>query len=285
VGIWPLESPVVGTLERLRERIDGYMLKAAREAKRRTSWTDPDPDFEAALSADIQALFSPARSPRFLDDLDRWAATIGRAGYWTSAARVLLHLASPGIPDIYQGDELWNLALVDPDNRRVVDYAGRAELLDDIGRGWASGGLARRRFLTDMAQAPEDGRLKLHLIRAGLAARRRCPAAFGSPAYLPLTLSGPAAGRVVAFARGEGRERLIVAAPRLFGAEVTAGGTAPTDPVLWEDTFLPIPPGWPGQWVCALSGEPITAEPQGLRLASLFAVLPAALLLAEELSF
>ena len=137
VGIWPHEPPAVGMLEELRERIDGYMLKAAREAKRRTSWTDPDPGFEAALQADIAALFSPARSPRLLDDLDRWVARIGRAGWWTSAARTILHLTSPGIPDLYQGDELGLLALVDPDNRRPVDYARRSALLEEIERAWA----------------------------------------------------------------------------------------------------------------------------------------------------
>jgi (1->4)-alpha-D-glucan 1-alpha-D-glucosylmutase len=281
VGIWPLEPPSVGTLESLRERIDGYMLKAAREAKRRTSWTDPDPEFEAALRADIEALFSPARSPRLLDGLERWVATIGRAGHWTAASRTVLHLASPGIPDLYQGDELGNLALVDPDNRRPVDYGRRAELLDEIEREWGVGGDARRRFLREIAHAPEDGRLKLHLIRAALAARRERPGAFGSTVYLPLAAQGPAAGRVVAFGRGEGGERLIAAAPRLFGAEVVSAGTAPTDPALWQDTQLSIPHGWPVRWISALTGEAITAEPGGLRLASLFSVLPAALLLAD----
>ena len=282
VGIWPLEPPSVGTLDTLRERIDGYMLKASREAKRRTSWTDPDSEFEAALRADIEALFSPARSPRFLDDLERWAAAIGRAGYWTAAARTLLHLTSPGIPDLYQGDELWNLALVDPDNRRPVDYVRRAELLDDIEREWAAGGEARRRYLSGIAHAPEDGRLKLHLIRAALAARRRHPRAFGSTEYQPLAAHGSAAGRVVAFGRGEAGDRLIVAVPRLVGAEVVSSGKPPTDPALWRDTVLPIPEDWPLRWTCALTGESITAEPGGLRLATLFAVLPAGLLLAGE---
>jgi (1->4)-alpha-D-glucan 1-alpha-D-glucosylmutase len=284
VGIWPIEPLSVGTLEALRERLDGYMLKAAREAKRRTSWTDPDPEFEDALRDDIEALFSPARSPRLLDDLERWAATIGRAGYWTAAARTLLHLASPGIPDLYQGDELWNLALVDPDNRRPVDFARRAELLDQVEREAAAAGDSRRRYLYGMAQAPEDGRLKLHLIRAALAARRRRPVAFGSAVYLPLAVEGAAAGRVVAFGRGEGDERLIVAVPRLVGAQVVSAGTAPMNPVLWGDAVLPIPHEWPVRWTSALTGEPVVAEAGGLSLATLFGVLPAALLLADDSS-
>jgi len=281
VGIWPLEPPTVGALEALRERLDGYMLKAAREAKRRTSWTDPDPEFEAALRADIEALLSPARSPRLLDDLDHWTAAIARAGHWTAAARTVLHLASPGIPDLYQGDELWNLALVDPDNRRPVDYARRMALLDGIEREWQAGGASRRRWLREIASRPEDGRLKLHLIRAALAARRRRPAAFGSTAYQPLAARGPASGRVVAFGRGEGGERLIAAVPRLLGAELRSAGTAPTDPALWQDTVLPIPPDWPVRWISALTGEAVVAEPGGLALASAFDLLPAALLLAD----
>jgi (1->4)-alpha-D-glucan 1-alpha-D-glucosylmutase len=284
VGIWPLEPPTVGTLEALRERIDGYMLKAAREAKRRTSWTDPDPEFETALRADIEALCSPVRSPRFLDDLERWTAAIGRAGCWTAAARTVLHLASPGIPDLYQGDELWNLALVDPDNRRPVDYGRRADLLEEIEREWRGGEDSRRRYLAAIVEAPEDGRLKLHLIRAALAARRARPAAFGSTSYLPLTPRGPAAGRVVAFGRGEGRDRLIAAVPRLLGSEARQAGIAPTDPALWAGTMLPIPPGWPTRWTSALTGEAVAAEAGELRLAALFGTLPAALLLADEFS-
>ena len=204
----------MGTLEELRERIDGYMLKAAREAKRRTSWTDPDPGFEAALQADIAALFSPARSPRLLDELERWVARIGRAGWWTSAARTILHLTSPGIPDLYQGDELGMLALVDPDNRRPVDYARRAAVLEDIEREWAGDREARAEIPARPGGAPQDGRLKLHLVRMALAARRSRPAAFASTAYLPLDAQGPGRPRVVAFGRGEGGNRLLVAVPR-----------------------------------------------------------------------
>jgi (1->4)-alpha-D-glucan 1-alpha-D-glucosylmutase len=281
VGIWPLEPPSVGTLDALRERLDGYMLKAAREAKRWTSWTDPDPEFEDALQADVEALLSPARSPRLLDDLERWAAAIGPAGYWTGAARAVLHLASPGIPDLYQGDELWNLALVDPDNRRPVDYPRRIELLDEIDREWGKGGDSRREYLRALGRRPEDGRLKLHLIRAALAARRQRPAAFASAVYRPIAAQGPASDRVVAFARGGDGDQIVVAVPRLIGARLISAGIPPTDPAIWHGTVLPIPPAWPRRWTCALTGEPVAAGPDGFALGSLFGLLPAALLLAD----
>jgi (1->4)-alpha-D-glucan 1-alpha-D-glucosylmutase len=194
----------------------------------------------------------------------------------------LLHLTSPGIPDLYQGDELWNLALVDPDNRRPVDYVRRVELLDEIEREWQVGGDSRLRYLGDLARRPEDGRLKLHLIRAALAARRARPAAFASSVYLPLAPQGPAADRVIAFGRGGEDERMIVAVPRHLGAWLASAGSGPTDPALWQDAVLPIPPGWPVRWTSALTGEVMAAESGGLRLASLFGVLPAALLLADQ---
>ena len=165
-----------------------------------------------------------------------------------------------------------------------MDYARRAELLDGIEREWAAGGESRARFLRDIALAPEDGRLKLHLIRAALAARRRRPRAFESTVYLPLAANGPAADRVVALGRGEGKERLIAAVPRLIGAQVMAAGTAPTDPALWGSDVLPIPHDWPMRWTSALTAEPIVAEAGGFPLATLFGVLPAALLLADETS-
>ncbi|HKU62723.1 MAG TPA: malto-oligosyltrehalose synthase [Gemmatimonadales bacterium] len=280
VGIWPQEPPAVGALEELRGRIGEYMLKATREAKRRTSWTDPDPGFEAALEVDIGALFSPARSPRLLDDLERWVARIAPAGWWTSAARVILHLASPGIPDLYQGDELGFLALVDPDNRRPVDYARRAALLEEVEREWAGEGEVRHRFLRGLLETPEDGRLKLHLIRTALAARRACPSAFRSTTYLPLAAQGAEAARVVAFARGEGQDRILVAVPRHLGSRVPGEDTSPL--AGWAGTVLPLPSGWPARWTCALSGERIDAAGGAVPIDELFARLPAALLLPDD---
>ena len=240
VGIWPLEPLAVGDLDLLRERLSGYMEKAVREAKLRTSWTDPDPAYEAALQADVAALLDPVRSPRFLDELERFVRRIARPGLWNALARTVLHLASPGVPDLYQGDELWNLTLVDPDNRRAVDFDRRARLLDEVERGTEGDGEQRARFLRELVSTPEDGRLKLHVIRAALAARRERGEAFRSRSYVPLEPSGRAAFRVLAFGRGNGAERLVAVVPRRLG-RVEVG---PTEPALWEDTVVPLPPGW-----------------------------------------
>ncbi|HEX6668156.1 MAG TPA: hypothetical protein VF061_01280, partial [Gemmatimonadales bacterium] len=277
VGVWPLEPLAVGDLDLLRERLTGYMEKAAREAKLRTTWTDPDTEFEAALRADIEALLDPARSPRFLDDLERLVGRIARPGLWNALARTVLHLASPGVPDLYQGDELWSFALVDPDNRRPVDFERRRRLLDEVERGISGAPADRESFLRRLVASPEDGRLKLHVIRSALAARRARPDAFRSRAYQPLAATGRAAARIVAFGRGDGAERLVAVVPRWL-ARLEG---EPTERSLWEGTGLPLPQGWPARWACALSGRALTAGAGSLDVAELFAVLPVALLLAE----
>jgi (1->4)-alpha-D-glucan 1-alpha-D-glucosylmutase len=280
LGIWPLSPLSVGDLEVLKDRLGEYMLKATREAKQHTSWTDPDERFESALLADVEALLAPDRSPRFLDEMERFVKVIGGAGLWNALARVVLHLTSPGVPDLYQGDELWNFALVDPDNRRPVDFDIRRRLLDEIEAGMTGDDDARRRFLSDMVAWPEDGRIKLHVVRAALAARAERPAAFRSRRYLALAARGPSAGKVVAFARGEGTERLVAAVPRLLCRHLASGGS-PTDPALWTNTTLPLPDGWPSRWQCALSGRTVRSEPgAGLRAVDLFGLIPVALLLA-----
>jgi (1->4)-alpha-D-glucan 1-alpha-D-glucosylmutase len=281
VGIWPLAPLAVGQLEALRDRIGEYMVKAVREAKLRTSWTDPDEGFEQALGEDIMALFDPGRAPRFLDDLERFVARIGPAGLWNALSRTLLHLASPGVPDLYQGDELWNFALVDPDNRRPVDFELRRRLLDQVEQRVAGDAELRERYLAELVANPEDGRLKLYLIHAALAARRQRPAVFGSRGYVPLEATGPGAVRVIAFGRGEGAERMVVAASRFVASHVMSGGSL-TDPALWEEVALALPPEWPSRWRCALSGRPVHSDPAGgLQVKELFGILPVALLLSE----
>ena len=280
VGIWPPEPLAVGDLDLLRERLSGYMEKAVREAKLRTTWTDPDPEYETALRDDIAALLDPVRSPRFLDELERFARRITRPGLWNALARTVLHLASPGVPDLYQGDELWNLTLVDPDNRRPVDFERRARLLDEVERGMAGGDDARHEFLRELVATAADGRLKLHVIRSALAARRERGAAFRSRVYLPLEAAGRAGFRVVAFGRGDAGERLIAVVPR----RLSRVEGSPTEPALWADTVVALPTDWPRRWSCALSGRTLVAQAEGLSLAELFAVLPVALLLSEPSS-
>jgi (1->4)-alpha-D-glucan 1-alpha-D-glucosylmutase len=280
LAVWPLYRLDVGDLEELRTRLAGYALKAAREAKVHTSWTEPDQAFEAALQAAVEAMLSPAQSPRFLDDLERLVRQVGRAGLWNSLARTVLQLTAPGVPDLYQGDELWNFSLVDPDNRRPVDFDRRMLLLEQVERGFDRDPEARRAFLTELVMQPEDGRLKLHTIQRLLGIRREWPNVFLRGSYLALSATGPAAESVVSFAREAGSRRVVILVPRLIASRLTSESPTP-GASLWDGTALALPPGWPPRWTCALSGEFIESSPAGgLPLADVFRILPAACLLA-----
>ncbi|GAC1345308.1 MAG: malto-oligosyltrehalose synthase [Candidatus Dormibacteria bacterium] len=205
------------------ERAGAYMEKATREAKLRTSWVNPDPAFDEALSTFVTRTLS---DPEFVRDLDAFVSHLVRPGRVTSLAMALLKLTSPGVPDLYQGSELWNLSLVDPDNRRPVDYAERRRLLRLAGERDAAA------IWTDEADC---GLPKLLLTQRALELRGRRPAPFGAGqagAYKPLAGWGSHAERLVAFSRGAEPE-VVVVAPRLaLGLE---GG--------WADTTVRLPDG------------------------------------------
>jgi (1->4)-alpha-D-glucan 1-alpha-D-glucosylmutase len=161
-----------------------------------------------------------------------------------------------------------------------VDYPRRAALLEEMEREWAGDRDTRRRYLRGMMEHPEDGRLKLHLVRTALAARRARSSAFRSTVYLPIDARGPAATRVVAFARGDEGNRILVAVARHLGSQAVADGASPL--AGWDGTVLPLPSGWPARWTCALSGERLDADAGALRVDALFGLLPGALLVPDD---
>ncbi len=284
VGIWPDEAPSTRELGELRDRLTAYAVKAAREAKERTSWTDPDEEFEAALTGSIESLLTPERSRLFLDELQRFAGRIAPAGRWNALSRTLLQLTSPGTPDIYQGDELWNHALVDPDNRRPVDLSRRSALLDEVEREFERPETARREFLARLLASAADGRLKLHVVTRALHARGR-RAELRAGAYHPLRAEGPAENHIVAFGRSSGGSFAMIAVPRLIARWILDEERLPTDAAIWTGTSVPIPGDWPSRWTCALSGDTVVRR-DGVRLAAddLFHRLPVALLLGGHSS-
>jgi (1->4)-alpha-D-glucan 1-alpha-D-glucosylmutase len=278
VGIWPVGQPIDEACRAsLAGRLGEYMRKAAREAKERTSWLEPDPAYESALLEYVAAALDPVRSGPLLSEVGEFVRRIAPAGAWNAVARVVLQLSAPGIPDIYQGDELWNLALVDPDNRRPVEYARRQALLDDVIRSYA-GGRPVPGELARMVARPWDGRLKLHVLHRLLAARRARPALFVGAAYEPLEVRGVAAGSAFAFARRAGDEELVVVVPRLVARRSAATGSAPVGNRFWEDTMVALPDALAGKSVeCLLSARRVVldaAHPVG----DLLATLPVAVL-------
>jgi len=247
-------------------------LKAAREAKVHTGWVDPDEAWEAGVSRFVNALFD---DPGALAHITAVVARIGRPGLWNALARTLVHCTAPGVPDIYQGDEVWNFSLVDPDNRRPVDFAERERLLDDLEvRDVDRAGLA-----AELAARPEDPRSKLHVIRAALAARRRHPEVFAG-GYQPLTAVGWHADHVIAFARVGSASLAVTVVPRLTLA-ITPGGDAPLGAV-WKDTAVELPPVR-GRLVDAVTAVTVELPAGGgsVQLRTLLATFPVALLVPE----
>jgi (1->4)-alpha-D-glucan 1-alpha-D-glucosylmutase len=219
VGTWPIE-PV---------RVRAYMAKAAREAKLHTSWTDPRLEYETALDAFVAAVLADRA---FVADLQAFLADhlIVERGRANSVAQTALLLTCPGIPDLYQGTELWEETLADPDNRRPVDFAIRSKLLAYLAGSTAEAALA----------LADEGGPKLWLIHRLLRHRRANPACYDSRSgYEPLEVDGPKAGHVVAFGRSGG---LVVVIPRLL-VGLEAG---------WEGTAVRLPSG---PWVSVLTGE------------------------------
>lgn len=267
-------------------RIQDYLVKAVREAKLYSSWVSPNEAYEEAVREFAAGILAPGEENRFPREFARFHARIERAGVCNALAQVLLKVASPGVPDLYQGSELWNFSLVDPDNRRPVDFARRRALLRQL-RGNAAGDLGpcAARWL----DRHEDGLIKLHVTRAALRLRRAHPDLFLRGEYVPLAVRGPRATHVIAFARRlEARVALAVT-----GRYFQSLGAADAWPVAeaWRDTALLLPAGFraAGPFRDLLTGETLTGERSGSRavfpLAEVFRRLPFALLTGAGVGF
>jgi len=220
------------------KRIENYMLKAIREAKQTTSWINRNTEYETAVSSFVRALLNPAAKNRFLDDFMTFQRRVARVGLWNSLSQTLLKLTCPGVPDIYQGNELWDFSLVDPDNRRPVDYIHRQQILESI-RVWGNDPdpLSIGRLL----ETPEDGRLKMYLTWKTLCLRQQQGDLFQHGEYLPLAVEGAKAKHVVAFARKFGSTRALVVVPRLIAGLLNDIDLPPIGPRIWDDTRVLLP--------------------------------------------
>jgi (1->4)-alpha-D-glucan 1-alpha-D-glucosylmutase len=247
VGAWPISA----------ERLGGYLTKAAKEAKLVTSHVDPVAEVDEAIAAWPAAVLG---SEETVAGVEAFAALIDRFGRSNALGQKLLQLAGPGIPDVYQGSELFDYSLVDPDNRRPVDFARRRELLARIDGGWLPGA-------SDDPESDDVLATKLLVTAAALRLRRFRPELFWG--YVPVPVSGPAADHAVAFARGgpAGRERMVAVATRLPVGLEAGGG--------WRDTVLPLP-GAAADWTDMITGAPV--EGSAPRLSELLARYPVALL-------
>ncbi|HEX5970462.1 MAG TPA: malto-oligosyltrehalose synthase [Gemmatimonadaceae bacterium] len=276
IGLWPSGTEPRGeALAELRERLKAYMLKAVREAKLRTSWTDPDTEYERAIETFITRLLDEQANERFLRDVAHFVATLAPQGRWNSLAQVAVQLTAPGVPDTYQGAELWFRALVDPDNRRPVDWDARDLALDRLHGALAPGAEASAAHLAEWCARAEDDGLKLYLVSRLLHLRLDHAALFTQGSYVPLHAEGAHASRAVAFARTHARETAVVIVPRLTCG---LGGTPLAD--AWGDTRLSLAPGESGgAWTCRLSGAVVQAADGTIALSAALKHLPVAVLM------
>ncbi len=287
IGSVPLQRPDEAGLALYRERIAQFAVKAAREAKVRTSWANVNEPYEHALQSFVGAILDAQSGALFLDDLFASAARIQQFGLVNSLAQTLLKLTCPGVPDIYQGNELWDFSLVDPDNRRAVDFGARAALLEQV-RGWE--GLAPRQLqerLASLWAEPADGRAKLYLTWRALNLRRTSERLFRRGRYLALRTTGLHAARVCAFARVLGGECALIVAPRLCARLFAEGASWTPGASWWADTAVLLHPKLQQRrFASLLDGQSLNAAgladgSMSLPVAGMLRWFPAALLSAH----
>jgi (1->4)-alpha-D-glucan 1-alpha-D-glucosylmutase len=232
LGTWPLESLDDDAYGTYRGRIEEYMIKASREAKRRTSWANVNADYEEALRQFVRASLERREGNPFPDEVAATARQLARFGFVNSLAQTLLKLTAPGVPDIYQGNELWDFSLVDPDNRRPVDYERRRRVLAEIEQSTDHSALLA---------TLEDGRAKLCLTWRVLQFRRANAALFRDGSYIPLRTRGEYANHLCAFARKHEDTSVIVIVPRLTARLHGERDGLPVGRDVWADTAVELP--------------------------------------------
>jgi (1->4)-alpha-D-glucan 1-alpha-D-glucosylmutase len=278
IGAWPLGEKEGSDRAGFVGRIQQYMEKATREAKVHTSWISPAEDYDAALSDFVARVLDPGKAGEFLQDFVTFQAKVARMGMLNSLSQTAIKLTSPGVPDVYQGQEVWDFSLVDPDNRRAVDYAARQRMLDElIG---ALEGSDRSGLAGDLLQSWADGRVKLYLTHLLLTYRKANPELFREGEYIPLEAKGALAEHVVAFARRHGEASLLVIVPRLWATLLWNDDARLPDGALWGGTTIPLAEaGLGGRYRNLLGGgDAIEIGAQGIRLEEALASFPIAVL-------
>jgi (1->4)-alpha-D-glucan 1-alpha-D-glucosylmutase len=272
LAAWPadLVSSDAGGLAALSARVAQFMRKAGREAKTHTSWTAPDAGYEDAVQDFVDLALDPARSEKFLTAFQAFCWPLFLAGAVNGLAQTLIKATAPGVPDIYQGSELWDLSLVDPDNRRPVDFEKRAKYVG------ANNGRDLRQLMTDW----RSGAIKLWLLHAALNYSAQHAALFESGGYIPVRTVGQCADRVLAFARLDGIEGVVIITPRLCLGLLEGAIQPLVPPGRWGDTEVMLPPLLAGRRMRdVLTGAEFEAR-QSAPLKELLNVLPVSLLAA-----
>jgi (1->4)-alpha-D-glucan 1-alpha-D-glucosylmutase len=265
------------------KRIQDYMEKSSKEAKLRTSWISPNSAHDDGLAEFVHTALRADPANAFLTDFVRFREPIAMAGMLNSLSQTVVKTGSPGVPDFYQGSELWDDNLVDPDNRRPVDFAIRRTMLEQIIRDADRNRLA---LLEKLLASPCDGRIKMYVICRALQFRREHFELFARGAYLPLEISGERARHLIAFARCSGRTHALIVAGRFFMDLGISTNSFPTNKV-WSNTTLTLSRELMSKrYFDVFTGRVV--DPQlhegesRLRLDEVFAQMPVAMLVSSD---
>ncbi|MCX5871781.1 MAG: malto-oligosyltrehalose synthase [Deltaproteobacteria bacterium] len=258
------------------ERIKEYIVKAVREAKIHTAWLKPDIEYEDAYVSFAEKILARSGDDAFLKELIPFTKRVAHFGMLNSLSQTLIKITSPGVPDFYQGTELWDLSLVDPDNRRPVDFEKRRAMLASI-REHEDTHISR--LIQDLLSTIEDGKIKLFLIYRALKARRGHREIFRKGAYVPLESAGRFRSHVIAFARRYHQQWAIVIAPRLL-SHLVQEGDFPLGRQVWQDTEVIMPDWSPLEWRNVITNEVLSAG-SALPVGDLLHSFPVALLMGE----
>jgi (1->4)-alpha-D-glucan 1-alpha-D-glucosylmutase len=265
LGAWPpgLDPSDMDGMKYLGDRLETYMIKAVREGKQHSSWSNPDAAYEAALQRFVHMVLDATRTNPFLVEFHSFVESLARLGAINSLSQLVLKLTVPGVPDIYQGGELWDFSLVDPDNRRPVDWTARRALLDE----------SACNSVADLVRGWQDGREKLFCVRRLLELRRQYSQLFAEGDYQPLEVDGERSNHVCAFARNYNGTAVVSAVPRLIHQLYRdTGGSA-----AWGTAEVYLPPG--RDWQNVFTGCGIQGQDR-VRAADLFADFPVCVLMA-----
>lgn len=250
------------------------MIKAVREAKIHTAWLRPDSVYEEGFIKFIEQVLEPENN-HFLEQFRIFKDKIAIYGIFNSLSQTLVKITSPGLPDFYQGTELWDLSLVDPDNRRPVDYEKRLSYLEEIKHRQND----LHSLIDELKENPTDGRLKLFLIFRALAARNQHISIFQQGDYLPLQVKGQYQDHVIAYARQHENQTAITVVPR-FITTLIEPYQAPLGEEIWGDTYLEIPSNLQSDWKNIFTDETVT-QTDTIPIGKVLNSYPVALLISE----
>lgn len=273
VGSYPLlHEEHTSYIDRLKQ----YMVKAVKEAKVHTAWIKPDEEYEAAVMSYVENILNDSTENEFLHDFISFQNKVVFYGLYNALSQLIIKMTSPGVPDLYQGSELWDFSLVDPDNRRPVDYELRKKYLEEIKSFDERNDLA---YIDELMGSMKDGRIKMYLAFKLLKARSNYPSLFREGKYIPLRAEGKYGKNIIAFARSDGSSFAIIIVPRYFTTLVEER-QKPVGSELWDDTRITLP-GKVKEWRNAITGECTKAE-DNMPVGELLKNFPAGLLLGEE---